>query len=125
MLEQLRAGKQGITGLTGQLLRGFRKSEQGQEKASDGQLEPACRLMRQVQNHQRQQSDQTQSNVMGPSKHSSPGTVAGERPAGSKLGIGRDLFKKLKFLQNPARAFGHGAEWIIGDVNRQTGFFRH
>lgn len=38
------------------------------------------------------------------------------------FGIGRDALKKLKFLQNPACAFGHGAQGIVGDMHRQASF---
>jgi hypothetical protein len=38
------------------------------------------------------------------------------------LGVGSDALEKLKFLQNPACTFGNGAQRVIGDVHRQTGF---
>jgi len=31
----------------------------------------------------------------------------------------------LELLQYPAGAFSHGAHGIVGDMNRQAGFFRH
>src|ERR1019366_519422 len=36
---------------------------------------------------------------------------------------GSNALEKLEFLQNPARAFGNGAQGIVSNVNRQAGFF--
>lgn len=38
------------------------------------------------------------------------------------LGVGSDALEKLKLLQNPACAFGNGAQGVIGDMHRQAGF---
>src|SRR5690349_8234226 len=51
--------------------------------------------------------------------------LAIRRVPGERLdaGIGSDALEELEFLQNPARAFRHGAERIVGDMHRQSSLF--
>jgi hypothetical protein len=58
LAEQLRAGHEGVTRFPGELLGGSGQAEEGQEDASDGYFDPARRVCRQIQNNQRQQSNQ-------------------------------------------------------------------
>ena len=64
--EQFGARQDGIARLADELLGGFGQTEERQEKTSDGQLDLIRRVMRQIQNNQRQYSDQTQGNKMRP-----------------------------------------------------------
>jgi hypothetical protein len=66
-LDQFPPRQGGIACGVGHLLRGSSQAEQRQKQTANAQLETGNRLAWQVQSKQRQQHNQTQSNVMRPS----------------------------------------------------------
>ena len=107
------------------------QAEERQENAADGQLEPRRCARRQVQQNQRHKRYGTERDVLRLSNHCSlpppelsPAT-AGERNRRESTGVGRDALEELEFLQDSSRSLRHGAQRVVGNVQRQAGFFGH